>query len=186
MPGSSGDWLRYAKADLALARVPLPQGGLYELLCFHAQQAAEKSVKAVLLHYGIEPPRTHNLERLIDLLPTSISRTTVLCQSARLTVYRAAAAYLMGTVYHYCTPHARLRLATPGAGRRCVPRISARAARITDQCWSVQALLSYHVPPPRWTPPKQHGRSSYALKRLMEQWCGDHGELWHYSLRIFG
>ena len=45
MPGSSGDWLRYAKADLALARVPLPQGGLYELLCFHAPQAAEKSVK---------------------------------------------------------------------------------------------------------------------------------------------
>jgi len=91
MPGSSGDWLRYAKADLALARVPLPQGGLYELLCFHAQHAAEKSVKAVLLHYGIEPPRTHNLERLIDLLPTCIARTTVLSQSARLTVYGPAA-----------------------------------------------------------------------------------------------
>ena len=41
-PGSSADWLRYAKADLALAQVPLPAGGLYELLCFHAQQAAEK------------------------------------------------------------------------------------------------------------------------------------------------
>src|SRR3989442_5493406 len=93
MPGSSGDWLRYAKADLALARVPLPQGGLYELLCFHAQQAAEKSVKAVLLHYGIAPPRTHNLERLIDLLPTCIARTTVLSQSARLTVYGTAARY---------------------------------------------------------------------------------------------
>ena len=93
MPGSSGDWLRYAKADLALARVPLPPGGLYELLCFHAQQAAEKSVKAVLLHYAIEPPRTHNLERLIDLLPRRISRTTVLSQSARLTVYGTAARY---------------------------------------------------------------------------------------------
>jgi len=93
MPGPSIDWLRYARADLALARVPLPQSGLYELLCFHAQQAAEKSVKAVLLHYGIEPPRTHNLERLIDLLPTCISRTTVLFQSARLTVYGTAARY---------------------------------------------------------------------------------------------
>jgi HEPN domain-containing protein len=93
MPGSSGDWLRYAKADLALARVPLPQGGLYELLCFHAQQAAEKSVKAVLLHYGIEPPRTHNLERLIDLLPMCIARTAVLTQSARLTVYGTASRY---------------------------------------------------------------------------------------------
>jgi HEPN domain-containing protein len=92
-PGPSIDWLRYARADLALARVPLPHGGLYELLCFHAQQAAEKSIKAVLLHYGIEPPRTHNLERLIDLLPTSISRTTVLSQSARLTVYSTASRY---------------------------------------------------------------------------------------------
>ena len=93
MPGSSIDWLRYARADLALARVPLPQSGLYELLCFHAQQAAEKSVKAVLLHYGIEPPRTHNLERLIDLLPICISKTTVLSPSARLTVYSTAARY---------------------------------------------------------------------------------------------
>jgi hypothetical protein len=37
-----------------------------------------------------------------------------------------------------------------------------------------QALLEY-VPPPRWTPPKQHGRPSHALKRLIERWCGDHG-----------
>jgi hypothetical protein len=59
-------------------------------------------------------------------------------------------------------------------------------ARITDQCWNVQALLSYHVPPPRWTPSRQRRRPSYVLKRLMEQWCVDHGELWRYPLRIFG
>jgi hypothetical protein len=35
-------------------------------------------------------------------------------------------------------------------------------------------------PRPHWTPPKQRGRPSYALKRLMEQWCGDHGWLWCY------
>jgi len=40
-------WLENARADLALARSPLPLGGLYEHLCFHAQQAAEKSLKAV-------------------------------------------------------------------------------------------------------------------------------------------
>lgn len=34
-------WLRYARGDLALARVPLPQDSFYELLCFHAQQAQE-------------------------------------------------------------------------------------------------------------------------------------------------
>jgi HEPN domain-containing protein len=92
-PGSPKDWLRYAKADLALAQVPLPAGGLYALLCFHAQQAVEKSLKAALIHHSIEPPRTHNLERLIDLLPSSIPRTRALIQSARLTVFATSARY---------------------------------------------------------------------------------------------
>ena len=45
-PGSSADWLARARSDLALAKVPLPEGAMYEDLCFHAQQAAEKAVKA--------------------------------------------------------------------------------------------------------------------------------------------
>jgi len=36
-------------------------------------------------------------------------------------------------------------------------------------------LLSFHVPLSRWSPPKQRGRPSQALKRVIEQWCGDHG-----------
>jgi HEPN domain-containing protein len=92
-PGSSADWLRYAKADLALAQVPLPAGGLYALLCFHAQQAAEKSLKAVLMQHGIAPPRTHNLETLIDLLPAALPRTCALIQAARLTVFATSARY---------------------------------------------------------------------------------------------
>jgi HEPN domain-containing protein len=54
-PGSAADWLRYARADLVLARGPLPEGGLYALLCFHAQQVAEKSLKAVLMFRGVDP-----------------------------------------------------------------------------------------------------------------------------------
>jgi transposase-like protein len=82
---------------------------------------------------------------------------------------------LVGTVYNFCTPHASLRLATPRPGRRGVPRTPARAAGISDHCWSVHELLSSHVPPPRWTPRKKRGRPSHALKRLLERWCGDHG-----------
>jgi transposase-like protein len=76
--------------------------------------------------------------------------------------------YLIGTVYNFCTPHASLS----GGGSATTP---AMASGITDHCWSVQELLSYHVPPPRWTPPKQRGRPSHALKRVIERWCGDHG-----------
>ncbi len=46
---------------------------LYEHLCFHAQQAAEKALKAVLLTHGITLPRTHDLAFLMDRLPPAIS-----------------------------------------------------------------------------------------------------------------
>ena len=94
---------------------------------------------------------------------------------ARHTLTLQHGMYLIGTVYNFCTPHASLRLAAPGVGGRCLQRTPAMAAGITDRCWSVQELLSYHVPPPHWTPPKQRGRPSHALKRLIERWCRDHG-----------
>jgi hypothetical protein len=87
---------------------------------------------------------------------------------ARHTLTLQYGMYLIGTVYNFCTPHASLA----HAGAKTTP---AMAAGITDHGWSVRELLSYHVPPPCWTPPKQRGRPSYALKRLIAQWCGDHG-----------
>ena len=80
-----------------------------------------------------------------------------------------------GTIDHGCTPHERPRSAGPAAGGTARASPAAMAAGITDHCWPVQELRSLHVPPPRWTPPTQRGRPSPALKRLMEQWCGDHG-----------
>jgi len=87
---------------------------------------------------------------------------------ARHTLTLQHGMYLIGTVYNFCTPHASLA----HVGRGTTP---AMAAGITDHCWTVQELLSFHVPPPRWTPPKQRGRPSHAFKRLIERWCGDHG-----------
>jgi len=75
--------------------------------------------------------------------------------------------YLIGTGYNFCTPHASL-----SATGTTTP---AMAAGITDHGWSVRALLSYHVPPSRWTPPTQRGRPSHVRKRLIERWCRDHG-----------
>ena len=64
--GSPADWLVRARADLALAKIPLPEGGLYEDLCFHAQQAAEESIKAVYRAYHLEFRYTHDLADLLD------------------------------------------------------------------------------------------------------------------------
>jgi transposase-like protein len=79
--------------------------------------------------------------------------------------------YLIGTVYNFCTSHESLCLAGPTAGRRCVQRTPAMAAGITDHCWTVQELLSFHVSPPPWTPPKRRGRRSRAIQCLVERWC---------------
>jgi transposase-like protein/IS1 family transposase len=87
---------------------------------------------------------------------------------ARHTLTLQHGMYLIGTVYNFCTPHASL--AHAGCGTT-----PAMAAGITDHCWPVQELLSFHVPPPHWTPPTQRGRPSLALKRLIARWCGDHG-----------
>ena len=87
---------------------------------------------------------------------------------ARCTLTLQHGMYLIGTVYNFCTPHASLAHAGGGT-------TPAMAAGITDHCWPVRALLSFHVPPPRWTPPTQRGRPSQALKRLIARWCGDHG-----------
>lgn len=44
----------------------------YDAVCFHAQQCVEKLMKAVLTSRGQQPPRTHDLVRLDELLRTVI------------------------------------------------------------------------------------------------------------------
>jgi len=41
---------------------------LYEDLCFDCQQAAEKAIKAVLVHKRIDFPKVHSISHLIELL----------------------------------------------------------------------------------------------------------------------
>ncbi len=65
IPGSPSDWLSRARSDLAIAKVPLPEGAVYEDLCFHAQQAAEKAIKAVYRANGLVFRYTHDLEELL-------------------------------------------------------------------------------------------------------------------------
>jgi len=111
---------------------------------------------------------TAYIERLNATFRERLAPLARRCRAlARQTLTLAHGMYLIGTVYNFCTPHASLA----HAGRGTTP---AMAAGITDHCWSVREVLSYHVPPPRWTPPTQRGRPSHALKRLIEQWCGDH------------
>jgi HEPN domain-containing protein len=65
-PGSPSDWLRRARSDLALAKTPLPTDVVYEDLCFHAQQAAEKAIKSVYRARKHEFRYTHDITELLD------------------------------------------------------------------------------------------------------------------------
>lgn len=88
VPGSSQDWVKRAKADLALARVPLPRGALLDDLCFHAQQAAEKAIKAVYVHLAARFRYTHDIgELLTGLIQLGFSFSDEIREAATLSDY---------------------------------------------------------------------------------------------------
>jgi HEPN domain-containing protein len=63
------EWLRFALEDLDYAKTGLQSQHLSAgVACFHAQQTAEKSIKAVLVLEGIYFPKIHDLEELAELL----------------------------------------------------------------------------------------------------------------------
>ena len=65
--------LRFAHDDLAAARLLLTDPGLpMRLACFHAQQAAEKALKASLIDAGIHFRKTHDLAVLVALQPVAV------------------------------------------------------------------------------------------------------------------
>jgi HEPN domain-containing protein len=93
LSGSPADWLRYARSDLELASVTRPDEVLFEGLCFHAQQAAEKALEAVLIANGIPPPKTHNIRTLLDLLSQVMVAPQEIEDSAGLADYAVTSRY---------------------------------------------------------------------------------------------
>lgn len=68
VPGSPTEWMSHAESDLRLARLAAGDPSIRrEQVCFHAQQAAEKAIKAVLLSQQVEFPLTHDLEELLEI-----------------------------------------------------------------------------------------------------------------------
>lgn len=70
------EWLRIAESDLGVAKhlldtyYPEP----LEIICFHSQQAAEKSVKAVIVLNGCQGgiPRKHDLFILLNQIKNQV------------------------------------------------------------------------------------------------------------------
>jgi len=89
------EWVTKAESDLRAAallleaRAKLPT----DAVCFHAQQCAEKYMKALLVVQGTDVPKTHDIEKLTFLLPATLRPRLTPEEQRRLTGYAAAARY---------------------------------------------------------------------------------------------
>jgi HEPN domain-containing protein len=69
IPDNAEVLLRKAKGDESTVEKLLPDPTSHdEIIGFHAQQAVEKLLKAVLAYHAVPYPRIHDLTELVDLL----------------------------------------------------------------------------------------------------------------------
>ena len=66
-------WVDKAAEDEAVVEALRVTGGPWSAAAYHAQQAAEKYAKAVVVSAGKAPPRTHDLELLVGLSGKKVS-----------------------------------------------------------------------------------------------------------------
>jgi HEPN domain-containing protein len=86
-----GQWMHSAQSDLALARLSDDERIAPEILAFHAQQAAEKALKALLVRRQVEFPFIHTIGPLLNLCrEAGFEGTEALSSTAILTRYAVA------------------------------------------------------------------------------------------------
>jgi len=66
------EWLSRAKDDLDVAKEIIELEHLTNMVAFHAQQAMEKILKAVVEEFEISFVRTHNLEMLVGTIESEV------------------------------------------------------------------------------------------------------------------
>jgi HEPN domain-containing protein len=94
LPGSPEEWLARAKSNLTRAKQPKPDEVYWEDICFDAQQAAEKSLKALLIRRDIPFRFVHDIGELVSLLQKSGMQIPSDVQEAvELTEYAVEARY---------------------------------------------------------------------------------------------
>lgn len=126
-PSDPWEWIRRAPSNLARARShPGDPEVLYEDLCFDAQQAAEKAIKAIFVSRQIDFPKTHSIAGLFTLASQhAISVPDDLREAADLTRYAVTARY-------------------PRAGEEVTPHQHEEAMALADKVvkWAEEFLLA--------------------------------------------
>lgn len=87
-------WMRRARADLAVTELIDDQRLAPEIVAFHAQQAVEKALKALLVLRQVDFPRTHDLGTLLRLCDAAgYSGIADISDIVTLTRYAVASRY---------------------------------------------------------------------------------------------
>jgi len=89
------EWVEKAEGDLMNASLVLRAGerGPTETVCFHAQQCAEKYLKAYLSFRNLPFPKTHAVEKLFSLMPAAARPNLALREQAILSEYAIGPRY---------------------------------------------------------------------------------------------
>ena len=94
-PDDPHAWLNRARSNLVRAKADIRLSDVFlEDLCFDAQQAAEKAIKAVLIHLAVRFPYVHDLTTLLDIVAQSgISIVASVREAGRLTRFAGVTRY---------------------------------------------------------------------------------------------
>jgi HEPN domain-containing protein len=88
------EWLRWAHADMTVASLTDDERIAPEIVAFHAQQAAEKVLKALLVQRQIDFPHTHSIGALLALCEEAgFAGAQELTDASSLTRYAVATRY---------------------------------------------------------------------------------------------
>ena len=96
MDDSCKIWIKRAYNSLALAKVEKTDNICYEDLCYNAQQAVEKGLKALLIFYGeniSQSLKTHDLFVLLKSLESYVDVPDEIIDAAVLTEYAVGTRY---------------------------------------------------------------------------------------------
>jgi HEPN domain-containing protein len=88
-------WAAFANEDLRLAKhgLKLEKQTPNRLIAYHAQQCAEKYLKAYLVYHMIDFPYTHNIARLLELCPDRRGWDNALVEAEELTPFAITTRY---------------------------------------------------------------------------------------------
>ena len=87
------DWLQRAESNLEIARRARGEKVFLEDLCFEAQQAAEKALKALLIYLSGDYPMVHAFTLLLERLEQHVAVPEPIREVLELTDYAVQIRY---------------------------------------------------------------------------------------------